>query len=162
MQIWGAGMDNINIKEIDLNKTEITDLINESLSEGHRHIYRLLEDYKNGTNRFDEEGEALFAAYLKDRIIGICGLNKDPYLNDRSIGRVRRLYVLKAYRQHGVGRRLMDTVIQEARRHYTVIVLNTDNPVADKFYRSLGFSVHLTFSNSTHHFKLKNDPLLMS
>lgn len=154
-------MDDINVKKVDLNKTEFTDLVNESLSEGHRHINRLLEDYKSGTNRFDEEGEALFAAYLKDRIIGICGLNKDPYLNDRSIGRVRRLYVLKAYRQNGVGRRLMYTVIQEARRHYTVIVLSTDNPVADKFYRSLGFSVHLTYSNSTHHFALKNDPLLM-
>jgi hypothetical protein len=73
-------MDDLKIKEIDLNKTEITDLVNESLTEGHRHISRLLEDYKSGRNRFSEEGEALFAAYLKDRIIGICGLNKDPYL----------------------------------------------------------------------------------
>jgi GNAT superfamily N-acetyltransferase len=159
---WGDGMDHINIKEIDLNKTEITDLVNESLSEGHRHINRLLEDYRSGTNRFDEEGEALFAAYLKDRIIGICGLNKDPYLNDRSIGRVRRLYVLKEYRQHGVGRRLMEAVIQEAKRHYTVILLNTDNPVADKFYRSIGFSDHLTYSNCTHHFALTNNPFLFS
>jgi GNAT superfamily N-acetyltransferase len=159
---WGDGMDDFKIKEIDLNKTEITDLVNESLTEGHRHISRLLEDYKSGRNKFSEEGEALFAAYLKDRIIGICGLNKDPYLNDKSIGRVRRLYVLKAYRKHGVGRRLMDTVIQEARRHYTVIVLNTDNPVADNFYRSLGFSDHLTYGNSTHHLAFKNDPLLLN
>jgi GNAT superfamily N-acetyltransferase len=150
-------MDNFNITEIDLNKTEIIDLVKESLTEGHRHISRLLEDYKSGRNRFSEDGEALFAAFLKDRIIGICGLNKDPILNDKSIGRVRRLYVLKEYRQHGVGRRLMDTVIQVAMRHYNVIVLNTDNPVADKFYRSLGFSDQLTYTNSTHHLTLKNN-----
>jgi GNAT superfamily N-acetyltransferase len=147
-------MDDFKIKEIDLNKTDITDLVNESLSEGHRHISRLLEDYKSGRNRFSEEGEVLFAAYLKDQIIGICGLNKDPYLNDNSIGRVRRLYVLKSFRQHGIGRRLMDTVIQVAKRHYTVIVLNTDNPVADKFYRSLGFSDQRTYSNCTHYLEL--------
>lgn len=150
----GYNVDDFNIREIDLDKTDITDLVNESLSEGHLHISRLLEDYKSGRNRFSEEGEALFAAFLKDQIIGIGGLNKDPYLNDNSIGRVRRLYVLKSFRQHGIGRKLMDAVIQEAKRHYTVIVLNTDNPVADKFYRSLGFSDQLSYNNCTHYLGL--------
>jgi GNAT superfamily N-acetyltransferase len=147
-------MDDFNIKAIDLNNTEITDLVNESLAEGHRHISRLLEDYKNGSNMFSEEGEALFAASVKDRIVGICGLYKDPYIIDKNIGRVRRLYVFKEYRRNGVGRRLVDIVIQEARRHYTVIVLNSDSPAADKFYRSLGFSDQPTFSNTTHHLVL--------
>ncbi|QGQ94182.1 GNAT family N-acetyltransferase [Paenibacillus psychroresistens] len=147
-------MDDFNIKQINLDQIDITDLVNESLSEGHRHISRLLEEYSNGENRFSEEGEALFAVFLKDRIIGIGGLNKDPYLKENSIGRVRRLYVLKEYRKLGAGRGLMDRIIQEARKHYTAIVLNTNNPVADKFYSSLGFSNHPTYLNSTHYLPL--------
>jgi GNAT superfamily N-acetyltransferase len=144
----------IKIMAVDLDKANIADLVIESLNEGHRHIQRLHEEYESGKNRFSGSGEALFAAFLNDRIIGICGLNKDPYLAETGMGRVRRLYVLNAYRRHGVGRKLVNAVIQEAKKYYTVIVLRTDNPVADKFYRSLGFSDQPKYAHSTHHLQL--------
>ena len=33
------------------------------------------------------------------RLVGVCGLNVDPYLDDPSVGRVRHLYVLVAARR---------------------------------------------------------------
>ncbi|MGE7823209.1 GNAT family N-acetyltransferase [Paenibacillus sp. NPDC093718] len=62
----------------------------------------------------------------------LCGLNRDPY-SDGSIGRLRRLYVLKEFRHHGAGRRLVETVIHKASSHYSKLVLRTDNPKAARF-----------------------------
>jgi predicted GNAT family acetyltransferase len=45
---------------------------------------------------------------------------------------------------------LMDSVITEARNNYQMLVLKTDNPVADLFYRSIGFSVKDDSENDTH------------
>lgn len=56
-----------------------------------------------------------------------------------SIGRIRRLYVLKEFRRHGAGRRLVEAVIHKASSHYSKLVLRTDNPKAASFYKKLGF-----------------------
>ncbi|MGM0880731.1 MAG: GNAT family N-acetyltransferase [Bacillota bacterium] len=147
-------MDNFSIESVDLSKLETKSLVEESLAEGHRHLFRLIDEYKSGKNKFSEKGEGLFAAFYNERVIGICGLNIDPYLNDMTICRVRRLYVLKEFRRHGIGRRLIGVVINEAKKHFKVIVLNTDNPVADLFYRSLRFSNKPLYPNATHHLML--------
>ncbi|RAP75264.1 GNAT family N-acetyltransferase [Paenibacillus montanisoli] len=140
----------ISIERLDLSRTDIADLVIESESEGYRHIRRLLDDYANGRNRFAEAGEALYAAVLHNRIIGVCGLNRDPYRPGVRSGRVRRLYVRQAYRRFGAGRKLMDAVIEEAKKHYTSLLLRTTNPEADCFYRSLGFTVLRDNEHATH------------
>lgn len=132
-------MTNLIVHEVaDLNAADLTEILRESTEEGHRHINRLLREYITGTNRFDQESEALFACRMDHRLIGICGLNRDPYA-EANIGRVRRLYVLKEFRGHGVGRRLLEAVIHMASSHYSKLVLKTDNPQAGEFYKHLGF-----------------------
>lgn len=125
-------------------------LVEESAAEGFRHLKRLVHDFETGANRFDQRGEALFIAYLSSDIVGVCGLNRDPYVNSDEVGRVRRLYVSPRARRLGVGRQLMDSVIAEARKTYKMLVLRTDNPAADTFYRSIGFSVDTESEYNSH------------
>ncbi|XEC93028.1 hypothetical protein AB6A23_16775 [Paenibacillus tarimensis] len=58
------------------------------MSEGFRHLKRLVNDYETGVNKIDKEGEALFIAYQNGNIVGVCGLNRDPYANCDEVGRV--------------------------------------------------------------------------
>ncbi|WNR46906.1 GNAT family N-acetyltransferase [Paenibacillus roseipurpureus] len=136
------------VHHLDTHKLNL--LVDESTSEGFRHLKRLVTDYEAGTNKFDLDGEALFLAIKNGNIVGVCGLNQDPHSENIEIGRVRRMYVSPSVRRFGIGRMLMDSVIAEARNYFQMLVLKTDNPVADLFYRSIGFSVKDDSENDTH------------
>jgi GNAT superfamily N-acetyltransferase len=110
-----------------------------SRSEGYKFVQKLLDEYSDDTNRFNSNGESLFVAKKEGEIIGICGLNIDPYLNDINVGRVRHLYVLPECRGSGVGKKLLKTIIEESREHFETITLYTDNPIADQLYINFGF-----------------------
>lgn len=143
------------VNHLDTHK--LLPLVEESTIEGFRHLKRLVNDYESGVNKFDKDGEALFIALQNNEIVGVCGLNSDPYVTSKEVGRVRRLYVSPRVRRFGIGRTLMDSVITEARKSYKMLVLKTDNPIADVFYLSLGFSINNGSENNTHflQFELK-------
>ncbi|WP_282937381.1 GNAT family N-acetyltransferase [Paenibacillus sp. RC67] len=141
----------IVIQKIDqLDTLQLSSLVEESIKEGFRHLQRLINDYESGVNTFDKQGEALFLAYDKENLVGVCGLNQDPYANDKKVGRVRRMYVSSGSRRKGVGRLLMQAVITEARRHSSMLVLRTDNPKSDLFYQSLGFIADAKSNHYSH------------
>ncbi|MCM3782306.1 GNAT family N-acetyltransferase [Neobacillus mesonae] len=142
----------LRMKSSDILK--LMPLVEESTNEGFRHIKRLVTDYEAKVNRFDTDGEALFLASKNGDIVGVCGLNKDPYSVKEEVGRVRRLYVSPSVRRFGVGRMLMNSVMIEAADHYKILVLRTDNPDAYIFYRSLGFSVKVNSQYDTHFLRL--------
>ena len=125
-------------------------LLADSEREGSRFVRRLVDEWATGTNRFDRPGEALFIARIGDRLVGICGLNVDPYAAAANVGRVRRLYVLSAYRGLGVGRRLVMAVLQAARGRFDVLRLRTTNPAAARLYESLGFTPSTAGNECTH------------
>ncbi|WP_284639743.1 GNAT family N-acetyltransferase [Paenibacillus silviterrae] len=133
---------------------ELQHLVRESTFEGYRHIQRLADELVSGSNRFDGPGEALFAAYVNDQPVGVCGLNADPYSAQSGIGRVRRMYVLPAYRRQGVGRMLIEEVRREAGAHYRVLVLRTDTKAAAAFYERLGFTGGDRYAGATHDMEL--------
>ncbi|WP_245631804.1 GNAT family N-acetyltransferase [Alicyclobacillus ferrooxydans] len=134
----------------DLNVDDVYPLVLESEKEGFRFVRRLYDEYMSGANRFGCDGEALFVARQLNQMVGICGLNRDPYRPFGNVGRVRRLYVHTDFRKYGVGRQLVSNVIMEARRFYTTLSLRTDNPMADQFYRAIGFSTDHAPDNATH------------
>ncbi len=68
-------------------------LAEEAEAEGWQFVRRLAEEWYDGTNRFDRPGETLFGAWAAGTLVGVCGLNVDPYVGDPSVGRVRRLFV---------------------------------------------------------------------
>ncbi|WP_026562717.1 GNAT family N-acetyltransferase [Bacillus sp. J37] len=151
-------MEEYKAKQINnLFSYDLNILIKQSKEEGFRFIERLVNDYKNGANTFNNSGEALFGVFNeKEELIAIGGLNKDPYSQKPYIGRLRRFYVTKEYRRNGIGSLLIKRIINEAVEYYNTLVLHTDTKQADHFYSSLGFLKEDLYPNSTHFIKLKN------
>jgi len=129
-------------------------LVDESEVEGFAFMRRLLEDWASGQNRFDGPGEALYEAREpapSRRLVGICGLNRDPFAGDPSVGRLRHLFVTPGRRRAGVGRRLVQHVVAHATGGpFAVIRLRTDTAVADSFYLAMGFERAAAAAHATH------------
>jgi GNAT superfamily N-acetyltransferase len=115
------------------------ELIADSLRDGHEFVQRLETEWVSGVNRFSKSGERLLAAAEKGRLIGIGGINIDPYLNDTAIGRIRHFYVHSGFRGNGVATAMLRDLERHAVHHFAVLTLRTNNPEADRFYRSRGF-----------------------
>jgi GNAT superfamily N-acetyltransferase len=128
----------------------LTELLADSERTGCRIIRRFVEEWDSGVNRFDRAGERLFAALLGGVMVGVCGLNIDPYADAPRVGRVRHLYVLDHYRRAGIGRRLVRTAIEAAQGVFGRLRLRTANPVAARFYEGLGFLSVAGETDCTH------------
>ncbi len=138
----------------DLTSDDVADLLSDSERFESRIVRRLVEEWGNGANRFDRPGEALFGARDAGRLVGVCGLNVDPYASHERTGRVRHLYVLSAFRRRGVGQQLVLRVIQAAHGRFDELRLRTDNPVAARLYETLGFKPCDDRGDYTHLAKL--------
>ena len=125
-------------------------LVAESEQAGLRFVRRLVEEWASGANRFDRPGEALFGAWVDGRLVGVCGLNADPYTSEARVGRVRHLYVLSSFRRRGVGRRLIAEVIRVARGPFDTLRLRTENSSAAQLYEALGFRRADRATDCTH------------
>ncbi len=136
----------IRIKELDLDA--LKELRVESLREGYKFVERLCAEWVSGANRFSAPGEALFLAVSGGQMVGVCGLNRDPYTRDPDIGRVRRLYVARAHRRGGVGRALLEAVVDSARDRFKRLRVRTD--AGGKFFEALGFRRISSEAETTH------------
>ncbi|HZK89007.1 MAG TPA: GNAT family N-acetyltransferase [Stellaceae bacterium] len=108
----------------------------EAAGEGHSMLDTLGVDWESGKNRFDHDGEALFAAFLDDVLAGIGGLTLEPGLPKAM--RMRRFYVRSMFRRSGVGRALAIALLRDVARGRTV----TANAAAgsEAFWEALGFA----------------------
>lgn len=149
-------MSELEVKQIEnLLSIDFAHLVKESKEDGFRFLERLVDEYRSGTNTFHKPGELLYGVYNTDGIlVAIGGLNVDPFSENQKIGRLRRFYVASSYRRKGVGALLLNEIIPNARRHFEVLVLNTDTESADKFYTSLGFSKEAKYKKSSHYLNL--------
>jgi GNAT superfamily N-acetyltransferase len=143
----------VRLKELPL--LDLQPLLVESRNQDFNFLDWLVEEYASGANRFDQPGEALFAIYSQPYLIAIGGLNGDPYLQESGIGRVRRVYVLSSWRRKGIGQRLMQQIVAEARLYFRLLTLRTFDERADKFYRAIGFQTEPEIDGATHHLKLQ-------
>lgn len=133
-----------------LPASELAGLVVESEAEGFGFLRHLRDEWASARHRFDQPGEAFFAARFQGRLVGVCGLSRDPYTGQPGVGRVRRLYVLPAFRRHGVARCLVEAVLEAALPHFTLLSLRTNNPVAARFYEGMGFDPYPDLECSTH------------
>jgi len=127
----------------------IRDLLVDSEAAGSRVVRRLVADWADGSNRFDRPGEALYGARVGGRLVGVCGLNIDPFAGDDRVGRVRHLYVLTPSRRLGIGRQLVMQVVESARHRFDTLHLRTHNADAARLYRAIGFLASVG-AESTH------------
>ncbi|MCL4249079.1 MAG: GNAT family N-acetyltransferase [Anaerolineae bacterium] len=138
----------------NLDLAPLAPLLTESRAQGFNFIQRLWDDYADGSNRFDQPGARLLAAYEDERMIAIGGIQPDPYLAQGDAGRIRHVYVLDAYRRQGVGRALLAALIDHARGRFTLVTLRTFSAQAAAFYVALGFEATDTIPNVTHVMRL--------
>jgi ribosomal protein S18 acetylase RimI-like enzyme len=125
-------------------------LVADGEQSGVRFVRRLVDDWASHANRFDRPGEALYAATLDGQLVGVCGLNVDPYTDEPGVGRVRHLYVLRAHRRLGIGQRLVEAVVDAARGRFERLRLSTQNPAAAGLYERLGFRATAGVAHCTH------------
>jgi len=103
-------------------------------------VKKLIEKYRSGENDFTSPGEALFGAFKSGVLVGVGGLNIDPYFNEANLGRVRHLYVVPSARNLGVGRAIVSRIEQHAQEYFIRLQLQSPTEAASAFYRSLGYA----------------------
>ena len=69
-------------------------LIESAEAEGFQALTTLARNFESGTNRFDRPGEVLLTLWDREELLGVGGLNRDPYFPKRLVGRLRHLYAL--------------------------------------------------------------------
>lgn len=145
------------IKEIpDINKVDLAEILEESQALGYGMIERLIRNWSCGENNFGKENEAFFSYEIEGRVVGVGGVNEEPYLKIKEYGRMRHLYVLMGWRRKGVGGAIVDATIDFARTHYTLMTLMTPNDgSADAFYEAKGFRKCTSLQRVSHTFDLR-------
>jgi ribosomal protein S18 acetylase RimI-like enzyme len=134
--VSGSGLTITKVQDTD----HIAILVALSEGEGYTFLMRLEDEWRTGSNRFDAAGENLFVARMGDNVVGVCGLNIDPYAGDPGVGRVRHLYVAPPFRRQGVGSALVErTVLQARAAAFERLRLRTSNQAAAAFYEACGF-----------------------
>ena len=118
---------------------DIRGLLETSEAEGHNLVRRLVEEWDDGSNRFDRPGETIFEARVGLRLVGVGGLNRDPYLDDPDVARIRHVYVAPDVRHTGVGRALVQALVENARHRFKRVRLRTTTPHGSAFYIAIGF-----------------------
>ncbi|MDN3448996.1 GNAT family N-acetyltransferase [Planococcus sp. APC 3906] len=142
----------LELKEVtDLKSVDVSKLVEESEAEGYRFLRRLVDQYEDGTNTFNKEGEILYGAWDQHgHLVAIGGINRDPYSDKHGVGRLRRFYISPGARRQGIGTKLLKKIVDHARGHFKEIVVRTDSANADAFYRANGFSGDLGLPDATH------------
>lgn len=128
-------------------------LRNAGREEGFDLVERLVTDWNAWSNRFDVHGEVLLGARRDGRLVAVGGLNRDPYVDDPTVGRIRHVYVHPEARGEGVGRQLVSELVNRARRHFRRVRVRAGPPGADVFYERLGFD-RSPEPDATHHLVL--------
>ena len=100
---------------------------------------RLAQEWESRAQRFQFEGEALYAALLHDRLMGIGGVTRDPVLPSDEALRMRHVYVRKEGRRQGVGRALLQRISRTAFLHAPTLVVHAATPPAAAFFVACGF-----------------------
>ncbi len=91
-------------------------LVQESKEEGFNFLIKLKSEYENKINIFNKTEECLYGIFQREKLIGIGGLNKDPYTENNKIGRLRRFYISKDYRRKGLGNLLLNRLLLHAEK----------------------------------------------
>lgn len=103
-------------------------------------LSRLRDQWRSGELRFEREGEVLLGAFDRGLLVGVADISHDPYAPEPGLGRVRHVYVLRAWRGQGVARLLLERLIAHASGSFTALRLSAvGRPAAIRLYERLGF-----------------------
>jgi len=137
-KIRGA-MNNTIVIPVKNLPGDVNILRDEATSEGFRFMDKLCDEWQSGANRFSGSGEVFLGVFQGPRLIGLGGLNVDPYVTGSETGRLRHVYVLKSHRRQGVATKLVRKLLDEARYSFRSVRLFTDTKAGAMFYEAVGF-----------------------
>ncbi len=129
-------------------------LIIESEADGFRFLQRIPREVAADADYLDSARTVVFGVFDGPRLIAVGGLTPDPYVEDDTVGRVRHVYVARAWRRQGVGRLLVHALIMRAQSVYARLRLRTETSAAGLFYETLGFQP-IAEDKATHALKLE-------
>ena len=132
-------------------------LLEASEAEGFEFLRRVETEWRSGAQTFSRPGEALLGTLVDGDLVAVCGLMRDPYLDDAKVGRLRNLYVSPEHRGKGIGASLTRRVIELAPAAFTLLRLRAADERAARLYERLGFALVNGIAHCTHLLPL--DPL---
>ena len=153
IEISGRIMD-IQLTNVTPDSPGFAELKSQSMAEGFNMLRRLEDNWLSGQNRFDRPGEKLIGASLDGLIVGVCGLNVDPFTLKTGIGRLRHLYVDSGWRKRQVGSALLSEILKDSGHWFDFINTNAP-PSAFTFYERAGFIALTGIEKVTHHLCLR-------
>lgn len=110
-------------------------LRHEAETEGHRNLSRLAEERAAGSTSY----LALLAAMESGRLVAIGGLTPEPSATPEPALRLRRVYVSRPARRTGVGRTLVNALLQEALAKVRLVTVNA-HPGSTAFWTAMDFT----------------------
>jgi len=154
IEITGRIMD-IQLTNVTPDSPGFAELRSQSTAEGFNMLRRLEDNWLSGQNRFDKPGEKLIGASVDGLIVGVCGLNIDPFTLKTGIGRLRHLYVDSGWRKRQVGSALLHEILKDSGHWFDFINTNAP-PSAFTFYERAGFVALTCAEKVTHHLCLRD------
>ncbi len=146
----------ILIEWLELPVPGIAQMQLEARQQGYKFLETLMSEWVSGANRFNAEGEILCGYLEQGVVVAIGGLNRDPFVNDSTVGRIRRVYVRQAWRNKGIGGALLDRLIEVARQHFKSVRLRAENTQAARLYERKGFEP-IASPSATHMLRFLNE-----
>jgi GNAT superfamily N-acetyltransferase len=116
---------------------QVHSLAIEARREGYRFLDRLIDEWSDGSNSFDRDGECLLMVFIGKVPAGIGGLTAEPRIAGAL--RMRRFYIHPSARGQGIGRMLADALIGRARQMTTLLTVHSGTGDASAFWQALGF-----------------------
>jgi GNAT superfamily N-acetyltransferase len=114
------------------------DLVAEASGEGVRNMALLADGWAKGA-RFQDDGEALLAAYLVGELAGVGGMTVEPASSEPA-RRLRRFYVRPAMRRRGVATALASALIHEGFDSVRLLTVNAGaSEASGPFWEAQGF-----------------------
>jgi len=131
--------EEMEIRAADPTLPQVAHLIEVHTAYGDAH-YSAESNHHVGADQHEAEGIQLFAAWQGDQCLGIAGLKT---LDDKS-GELKSMHVREDLRGKGVGKVLLDCILDQARREgLTRLYLETGSrdasAAARTLYEKLGF-----------------------
>lgn len=114
------------------------DLVAEASGEGVGNMALLADGWSKGA-RFQDDGEAILAAFLVGELAGVGALSVEPASPERA-RRLRRFYVRPAMRRRGVATALASALIHEGFDSVGLLTVNARaSEAAGPFWEAQGF-----------------------
>lgn len=118
------------------------------LNEEFDPLFKTRDDIAIHTKKYVEsalgsEESVIIVAERKGKVIGVvkADIVDRIFYEPRIEGRIRELYVLPEFRRNGLGKRLIEAIIEKLKNRVDIITAEfpTLNEIAVRFYNKLGF-----------------------